>query len=57
MVTTDVKDYSLMAGVPAKKIGWVSEYGVKLSFRNNVAICSVSGEKYELKSNVVKKIQ
>lgn len=31
VVTKGVKDYTLMAGVPAKQIGWVGEYGNRLS--------------------------
>ena len=30
VVTSDVKDYALMAGVPAKQIGWVCECGRRL---------------------------
>lgn len=30
VVTADVKDYALMAGVPARRIGWVCECGRKL---------------------------
>ena len=30
VVTKDVPDYALMAGVPAKRIGWVCECGKKL---------------------------
>ena len=30
VVTTDVKDYALMAGVPARRIGWVCECGKRL---------------------------
>ena len=30
VVTTDVKDYALMAGVPARQIGWVCECGKRL---------------------------
>lgn len=30
VVTKDVKDYALMAGVPAKQIGWVCECGKRL---------------------------
>ncbi len=30
VVTTDVKDYALMAGVPARRIGWVCECGRRL---------------------------
>lgn len=31
VVTKDVKDYALMAGVPAQQIGWVCECGERLS--------------------------
>ncbi len=31
VITRDVPDYALMAGVPAKQIGWMSEYGERLS--------------------------
>ena len=30
VVVRDVKNYSLVAGVPAKQIGWVGEFGVPL---------------------------
>lgn len=30
VVTKDVPDYALMAGVPARQIGWVDENGIKL---------------------------
>jgi UDP-2-acetamido-3-amino-2,3-dideoxy-glucuronate N-acetyltransferase len=30
VVTKNVPNYALMAGVPAKQIGWISEYGEKL---------------------------
>lgn len=30
VITKDVKDYALMAGVPARQIGWVCECGLKL---------------------------
>jgi len=56
VVRTDVKDYSLMAGVPAKKIGWISEHGMKLIFENGKAICPTSNERYELKDDSVVKL-
>ncbi len=37
VVTKDVKPYALMAGVPARQIGWVCECGVKL---DNTLTCS-----------------
>lgn len=33
VVTTDVPDYALMAGVPARQIGWVNEQGEKVESR------------------------
>ena len=56
VVTADVKEYSLMIGTPARRVGWVSERGTKLIFNNNIAICSESGDKYEFKDDMVKKI-
>lgn len=31
VVTKDVKPYALMAGVPARQIGWMSEYGERMN--------------------------
>ena len=55
VITKDVPDYSLMAGVPAKRIGWVSEQGSTLNFKNNIAKCPTSKDKYELSNSVVVK--
>ena len=30
VVTKDVDNYALCVGVPAKRVGWVSESGIKL---------------------------
>ena len=43
MVTSDVPAYALMAGVPARRIGWVSRRGVKLG---TDLVCAESGERY-----------
>lgn len=39
VVTTDVPDYALMAGVPARQIGWVCECGEILRDGNVCAKC------------------
>lgn len=58
VVTKNIPDYALVVGNPSKQIGWMSEYGHKLSFNENgIAICQESGEKYLLKNNQVTKIQ
>ena len=44
-VTTDVPAHALMAGVPAKQIGWVSHAGEKLG---DDLTCPREGRKYQL---------
>ncbi|HEY9582936.1 MAG TPA: acyltransferase [Candidatus Paceibacterota bacterium] len=56
VVTKDVPPYALLVGNPARQIGWMSEYGHRLEFKDGVAVCPESGEKYELVENEVRKI-
>lgn len=57
VVTKDVPAFALVLGNPAKQTGWMSCYGYKLEFdEEGFAICPESGEKYELRNNVVRKI-
>ena len=57
VVNKDVKPYSLVAGNPARHIGWMSEYGHRLQFDpEGLAVCSESGQKYELRDGMVKRI-
>jgi UDP-2-acetamido-3-amino-2,3-dideoxy-glucuronate N-acetyltransferase len=50
VVTKDVKDYALMAGVPARQIGWVCECGQRL---NDELTCSRCTKQYkELESGL-----
>jgi len=57
VVTKEVPPYALVVGNPSKQIGWVSEYGHRLSFdESGIAICQESQEKYQLKNNKVEKI-
>lgn len=68
VVTEDVSDYAIVAGVPAKIIGWICECGNKLEFKVNKltkltkpakltkekVVCKVCGRKYIKKGNSVK---
>lgn len=55
VVTGDVEPYALMAGVPAKRIGWVSRRGCRLEFDiNGLAKCPESGEIYQLEREKVR---
>lgn len=57
VVTKDVADYALVVGNPARQIGWMSEYGHRLTFdKEGKATCAESGEKYELASGRVRKL-
>jgi UDP-2-acetamido-3-amino-2,3-dideoxy-glucuronate N-acetyltransferase len=57
VVTKNVPAYSLWVGNPAKQMGWMSEYGHRLSFdKNGIAECEESKEKYKLENGKVKKI-
>jgi UDP-2-acetamido-3-amino-2,3-dideoxy-glucuronate N-acetyltransferase len=43
-----------MVGNPARRVGWVSRYGEKLSFgADGIAVCPATGEKYKLENNTV----
>ena len=54
VINKDVPAYALMAGVPARQIGWMSEYGEKLNLPisgNAETICKHTGQKYVLKND------
>ena len=57
VVVKEVLPYALVVGNPSKQIGWISEYGHRLSFdENSIAICPESNEKYKLKDNRIVKL-
>lgn len=56
VVNRDVPDYALMVGVPARQIGWMSQFGEQLKFKDlpdgsKTATCSNTGQKYRLNAN------
>lgn len=57
VVVKEVKPYALVVGNPSKQIGWMSEYGHRLNFDDKgFATCPESHEKYQLKNDLVHKI-
>ncbi|MNK22770.1 UDP-2-acetamido-3-amino-2,3-dideoxy-D-glucuronate N-acetyltransferase [compost metagenome] len=51
VVTKDVKAYSLMAGVPARQIGWMSRYGERIPLSlsgHGKWVCPHTSEEYVL---------
>ena len=56
VISKDVPDYALMVGIPARQIGWMSEYGEKLDLPlkgNAETICKHTNQKYKLKDDKV----
>jgi UDP-2-acetamido-3-amino-2,3-dideoxy-glucuronate N-acetyltransferase len=52
VVTTDVPDHALFAGVPARQIGWVSEEGFKLeAIEGDLLRCPSSSKLFRLGEN------
>ena len=56
VVTKNVPNYSLVVGNPAKQLGWISEYGHRLSFdAQGEAVCPESKDVYILTNGNVSK--
>lgn len=52
VINRNVKPYALMAGVPAKQIGWMSQFGERLNLPlagNSETLCPQTGQKYVLR--------
>jgi UDP-2-acetamido-3-amino-2,3-dideoxy-glucuronate N-acetyltransferase len=54
VVTTDVPDYALMVGVPARRVGWVSRTGDLLG---DDLVCPRTGERYKETENGLQPIE
>jgi UDP-2-acetamido-3-amino-2,3-dideoxy-glucuronate N-acetyltransferase len=52
VVTRDVPDYALMAGVPARRMGWMSRHGARLE-GEGVVTCAESGWRYRVSADEV----
>jgi UDP-2-acetamido-3-amino-2,3-dideoxy-glucuronate N-acetyltransferase len=60
VVNKDVPAYALMVGVPARQIGWMSEFGEQLNLPlqgQGEAICQHTGVRYVLDGKIVIKIE
>ena len=59
VVTSDVKPYALMVGVPAKQIGWMSQYGEQIPMPlegDGEYVCPDTNQRYLLKDDVMTEI-
>jgi UDP-2-acetamido-3-amino-2,3-dideoxy-glucuronate N-acetyltransferase len=57
VVNRDVPDFALMAGVPARQIGWMSRYGERLDLpldgnKDAEARCPHTGDRYVLRGGI-----
>jgi acetyltransferase-like isoleucine patch superfamily enzyme len=46
VVTKDIPDFALVAGVPAKRIGWVGKSGQRLVEKDGLWVCPTTGATY-----------
>ncbi len=59
LINKDVPAYALVVGVPAKQIGWMSEFGEQLNLPLigiGEVVCPRSGSRYMLSGNILKKL-
>ena len=59
VVTGDVKPYALMVGVPAKQIGWMSQYGEQIPMPlvgEGEYVCPHTTQRYSLKDDLMMEI-
>ena len=60
VVNRDVKDHALMAGAPARQIGWMSRYGERIDLPlegDGEAACPHTGDRYVLAGGVLRRIE
>lgn len=56
VVTKDVRDFALVAGVPARQTGWMSLFGEQIYFPDgddSIAACPHTDARYHLKDDTV----
>ncbi len=51
VVKADVPDYAIVAGVPARPVGWTCKCGTTLRPTNSNAICAKCGSEYKIENN------
>lgn len=59
VITRNVPDFALMAGVPARQIGWMSAFGERIDLPLEglgEAICSQTGDRYRLRDKMLSRL-
>jgi UDP-2-acetamido-3-amino-2,3-dideoxy-glucuronate N-acetyltransferase len=58
VVTKTVLPYALLVGNPARQMGWMSEYGHRLTFNTEgYALCEENNDQYKLENGKVSKVK
>lgn len=57
VVTRDVPPFALVAGVPARVLGWVCECGPQLRFTGETAECAECGRQYARTTSGVRRLE
>jgi len=57
VVTKDVPDFALMAGVPAKRRGWVGKAGFPLTRSGGHWVCPETGAKYVEHDEILREVE
>jgi len=56
VITKDVKPHALMAGVPARQLGWMSQHGERLDLPltgTAQVACPATGQRYRLENGTL----
>jgi UDP-2-acetamido-3-amino-2,3-dideoxy-glucuronate N-acetyltransferase len=56
VVRSDVPAYALMVGVPARRVGWMCQCGIRLQLQDGRASCASCGASYEEREAVLRQI-
>jgi UDP-2-acetamido-3-amino-2,3-dideoxy-glucuronate N-acetyltransferase len=56
VVRSDVPAYALMVGVPARRVGWMCQCGVRLQLQDGRASCAACGAVYREQEGVLQQI-
>ena len=56
VVRSDVPPFALMVGVPARRVGWMCQCGVRLQLRDGRGACAACGASYRESESVLRQI-